>query len=138
MAVARTEIDGRERYLPICLGLSRASPRRCSTRWMRTATWPIDFYLIASPYYTRPSQRGLLQHFTALADHAARPLLVYNIPYRTAVNMTNEHAASSSPGIRTFVGMKDCCADDRAQSIDFLARRALRLWRVDRRGRAML
>ena len=86
-----------------------------------TAAWPIDGYLIASPYYTRPSQRGLVQHFTALADHASWPIVLYNIPYRTAVNLTNETLLqlASHPNI---VGMKDCSAD-RAQSIDFLARR---------------
>src|SRR5436190_14525462 len=86
-----------------------------------TAAWPIDGYLIASPYYTRPSQRGLVQHFTALADHAAWPIVLYNIPYRTAVNLTNETLLELArhPNI---VGMKDCCSD-RAQSIDFLARR---------------
>ena len=55
-----------------------------------TAAWPIDGYLIASPHYTRPSQRGLLQHFTQLADHASWPLVLYNIPYRTAVNIDND------------------------------------------------
>ena len=85
-----------------------------------TAAWPIDGYLIASPYYTRPSQRGLVQHFTALADHASWPIVLYNIPYRTAVNLTNETLLELArhPNI---VGIKDCCAD-RAQSIDFLAR----------------
>jgi 4-hydroxy-tetrahydrodipicolinate synthase len=121
VAVARTEIDGRERHLPICLGLSGASTTKMLDTLDATATWPIDFYLIASPYYTRPSQRGLLQHFTALADHAARPLLIYNIPYRTAVNMTNDTLLQLA-GHQNIVGMKDCCAD-RAQSIDFLARR---------------
>jgi len=90
VALVRTEIAGRERHLPICLGLSGASTTKMLDTLDATAAWPIDFYLIASPYYTRPSQRGLLQHFTALADHAARPLLIYNIPYRTAVNLTNE------------------------------------------------
>ena len=86
-----------------------------------TAAWPIDGYLIASPYYTRPSQRGLLQHFTALADHASWPIVLYNIPYRTAVNLDNETLLrlAEHPNI---VGLKDCCAD-RAQSIDLLRRR---------------
>ncbi len=86
-----------------------------------TAAWPIDGYLIASPYYPRPSQRGLLQHFTALADHASWPIVLYNIPYRTAVNLTNETLLrlAEHPNI---VGLKDCCAD-RAQSIDLLRRR---------------
>jgi 4-hydroxy-tetrahydrodipicolinate synthase len=86
-----------------------------------TAAWPIDGYLIASPYYTRPSQRGLVRHFTVLADHASWPIVLYNIPYRTAVNIANETLLQLArhPNI---VGIKDCCAD-RAQSVDFLARR---------------
>ena len=86
-----------------------------------TAAWPIDGYLIASPYYIRPSQRGLVQHFTALADHASWPIVLYNIPYRTAVNLTNETLLELA-GHPNIVGMKDCSAD-RAQSIEFLARR---------------
>jgi 4-hydroxy-tetrahydrodipicolinate synthase len=86
-----------------------------------TAAWPIDGYLIASPYYIRPSQRGLVQHFTALADHASWPIVLYNIPYRTGVSLTNETLLklAEHPNI---VGMKDCGAD-RAQSIDLLGRR---------------
>jgi 4-hydroxy-tetrahydrodipicolinate synthase len=77
--------------------------------------------LIASPYYLRPSQRGLIQHFTALADHASWPIVLYNIPYRTGVNISNETllALAEHPNI---VGLKDCCAD-RAQSADLLRRR---------------
>jgi 4-hydroxy-tetrahydrodipicolinate synthase len=121
VTLVRAETAGRKRHLPICLGLSGASTAKVLKALDETAAWPIDFYLIASPYYTRPSQRGLLQHFTALADHAARPLLIYNIPYRTAVNLTNETLLELAEH-QNIVGMKDCCAD-RAQSIDFLARR---------------
>jgi 4-hydroxy-tetrahydrodipicolinate synthase len=86
-----------------------------------TAAWPIDGYLIASPYYTRPSQRGLLQHFSVLADHASWPIALYNIPYRCAVGIDNDTLLelAQHPNI---IGMKDCCAD-RAQSIDLLRRR---------------
>ena len=121
VAVTRAEIAASGRYLPICLGLSGASTLKMCETLDETAAWPIDGYLIASPYYTRPSQRGLVAHFTALADHASWPIVLYNIPYRTAVNLSNETLLQLArhPNI---VGMKDCSAD-RAQSIDFLARR---------------
>jgi 4-hydroxy-tetrahydrodipicolinate synthase len=87
----------------------------------RTAGWPIDGYLISCPYYSRPSQRGLELHFGALADRATHPILLYNIPYRTGVNLGNEAMLrlADHPNI---VGLKDCCAD-RNQSRDLLRRR---------------
>jgi 4-hydroxy-tetrahydrodipicolinate synthase len=121
VAVTRAEITACGRYIPICLGLSGACTSKMCEALDETATWPIDGYLIASPYYTRPSQRGLLAHFTALADHASRPIVLYNIPYRTAVNLSNETLLQLA-GHPNIVGMKDCSAD-RAQSIDLLARR---------------
>jgi 4-hydroxy-tetrahydrodipicolinate synthase len=119
VAVTREEIAASGRYLPICLGLSGASTRKLQDALDDTAAWPIDGYLIASPYYVRPSQRGLLRHFTTLADHASWPVVLYNIPYRTGVNLGNETllTLAEHPNI---VGLKDCCSD-RAQSIDLLA-----------------
>jgi 4-hydroxy-tetrahydrodipicolinate synthase len=121
VTVTRSELSGSGRHLPILLGLSGASTAKMLDGLDETATWPIDGYLIASPYYIRPSQRGLVQHFTALADHASWPIVLYNIPYRTGVSLTNETLLELAlhPNI---VGMKDCGAD-RAQSIDFLGRR---------------
>jgi 4-hydroxy-tetrahydrodipicolinate synthase len=121
VSVTRAEISDSGRYVPICLGLSGASTQQMLDTLDETAAWPIDGYLIASPYYTRPSQRGLLQHFIALADHASWPIVLYNIPYRTAVNLSNETLLQLA-NHRNIVGIKDCSAD-RAQSIDFLARR---------------
>ncbi|MGB8399848.1 4-hydroxy-tetrahydrodipicolinate synthase [Bradyrhizobium sp.] len=121
VAEVRAELVDGERNLPICLGLSGASTRKMLDALDQTAAWPIDGYLIASPYYTRPSQRGLAQHFSTLADHASWPIVLYNIPYRTSVNLSNETLLrlAEHPNI---VGIKDCCAD-RTQSVDFLARR---------------
>jgi 4-hydroxy-tetrahydrodipicolinate synthase len=121
VALTRDAIAECGRIIPICLGLSGASTSKLSDALDETAAWPIDGYLIASPYYTRPSQRGLLQHFSTLADHASWPIVLYNIPYRTAVNLTNETLLqlAEHPNI---VGLKDCGAD-RAQSIDLLRRR---------------
>jgi 4-hydroxy-tetrahydrodipicolinate synthase len=121
VALARAEMAEGKRTIPICLGLSGSDTRKMCHTLDETAAWPIDGYLISSPYYSRPSQRGLLQHFNALADHASWPVVLYNIPYRTAVNLTNDTLLqlAAHPNI---VGLKDCGAD-RAQSIDLLRRR---------------
>jgi 4-hydroxy-tetrahydrodipicolinate synthase len=121
VGVVREELDTRHRFLPICLGMAGASTRKMQDVLDETAAWPIDGYLISSPYYVRPSQRGLLAHFTALADHASWPILLYNIPYRASVSLTNETllALAEHPNI---VGMKDCGAD-RAQSRELLRAR---------------
>jgi 4-hydroxy-tetrahydrodipicolinate synthase len=121
VALTRETIAGSGRYIPICLGLSGAATSKMLDALDETAAWPIDGYLIASPYYSRPSQRGLTQHFSVLADHASWPIVLYNIPYRTAVNLTNETLLrlAEHPNI---VGLKDCSAD-REQSIDLLRRR---------------
>jgi 4-hydroxy-tetrahydrodipicolinate synthase len=121
VALTRSEMAEGKRYIPICLGLSGSHTRKMCHTLDETAAWPIDGYLISSPYYSRPSQRGLKQHFSALADHASWPIVLYNIPYRTSVNLDNETLLelAEHPNI---VGLKDCCAD-RAQSIDLLRRR---------------
>ena len=116
----RDEIGG-PRNLPVCLGLAGSNTRALLDTLDRTAAWPIDGYLISCPYYSRPSQRGLELHFSALADRAAHPLMLYNIPYRTGVNLGNEAMLrlAEHPNI---AGLKDCSAD-REQSLDLLRRR---------------
>ena len=121
VAVTRETLGEVRRYLPICLGLAGSHTRKLCHTLDETAGWPIDGYLISSPYYSRPSQRGLLQHFTMLADHASWPIVLYNIPYRASVTLETDTLLelASHPNI---VGMKDCGAN-RAQSIDLLRRR---------------
>jgi 4-hydroxy-tetrahydrodipicolinate synthase len=107
--------------LPLCLGLSGSNTGALLNPLARTAAWPIDGYLISCPYYSRPSQQGLELHFRALADRAAHPVMLYNIPYRTGVNLGNEPMLrlAAHPNI---VGLKDC-SDDRDQSRDLLRHR---------------
>jgi 4-hydroxy-tetrahydrodipicolinate synthase len=121
VTLTRSELSSLRRQIPICLGLSGSDTAKMRDTLDETAAWPIDGYLISSPYYSRPSQRGLLAHFTALADHASWPIVLYNIPYRTGVNLGNETLLTLA-GHPNIAGLKDCCAD-RAQSIDLLRRR---------------
>lgn len=50
----------------------------------------IDAILAVTPYYNKPSQKGMLAHFTAIADASAVPVMLYNIPGRSAVGLTND------------------------------------------------
>lgn len=106
---------------PLWLGLSGSDTRRMTAALERTSAWPVDGYLVTCPYYSRPSQDGIAAHFTTLAAHTARPVAIYNIPYRTGVNMTNETLLRLA-ALPNIVGLKDCCADA-AQSFDLLNRR---------------
>jgi 4-hydroxy-tetrahydrodipicolinate synthase len=110
-----------ESRLPILLGLSGSDTRELTEALGHTAAWPIDGHLIACPYYVRPAQEGLYRHFAALADATERPIVVYNIPYRTGVNLANETLLRLAQR-RNIVGVKDCCADP-AQSFDLLRAR---------------
>jgi len=116
----RDELHG-IKELPVCLGLSGSNTHALLDMLDETTAWPIDGYLISCPYYSRPSQRGLQLHFGALADRAAHPVMIYNIPYRTGVNLGNETMLRLA-GHPNIVGLKDCCAD-REQSLELLRRR---------------
>jgi 4-hydroxy-tetrahydrodipicolinate synthase len=73
------------------------------------------------PDYNRPGQDGLREHFTRIAAATDRQVAIYNIPYRTGVNLANDtlFELAERPNI---VGVKDCCAI-LAQSLDLLRRR---------------
>ncbi len=109
------------RRKPLFLGLCGSDTRRLVRRLAATAAWPVDGYLITCPYYSRPSQQGLYLHFAALADTTDRPILIYNIPYRTGVNLGNDTLLRLAERAN-IVGVKDCCAD-MAQSFDLLRHR---------------
>ena len=67
---------------------------------------PIDALLVVTPAYNRPSQEGLFQHFSAVAAAAGKPLLLYNVPGRTAVDLQPEAVARLSR-VAGIVGIKE-------------------------------
>ena len=119
--VGADELARQGHRLPLYLGLSGSNTSKLAKRLHRLADWPIAGHLIACPYYSRPSQAGLIAHFRVLADSSRHPILIYNIPYRTGVNIGNE-AMLQLAERANIVGAKDCCADP-AQSAELIRRR---------------
>jgi 4-hydroxy-tetrahydrodipicolinate synthase len=69
-----------------------------------------DAALIVTPYYNRPSQEGLYGHYAAINEAVQLPVFVYNVPSRTAVDISNETLARLS-GLPNIVGIKDATGD---------------------------
>lgn len=69
-----------------------------------------DAALVVTPYYNKPSQEGLLQHFTKIANSVDIPIIIYNIPGRSIVDMTNETMVKLFK-IKNIVGVKDATGD---------------------------
>jgi len=63
--------------------------------------------LVVNPYYNKPTQEGLYQHFRAVAESTALPILVYNIQGRTAVNIETDTMARLARDCRNIVGVKE-------------------------------
>ncbi|MHB9024764.1 MAG: 4-hydroxy-tetrahydrodipicolinate synthase [Armatimonadota bacterium] len=70
----------------------------------------VDGMLVIAPYYVRPSQQGLLEHFKAVAAATDKPIIMYNIPKRTGVNMEPETIIALSK-VANITGVKEASGD---------------------------
>ena len=67
----------------------------------------VDGLLIVVPYYNKPSQEGMYQHFKAVAQKTKLPIIIYNIPGRCVVNMLPETVARVAKDFPNVIGLKD-------------------------------
>ena len=77
-------------------------------------TWDLSGYdaiLSVNPYYNKPNQEGLYQHFKAIAEASPLPIMLYNIPGRTGVNMTPETIARIAADCTNVIGVKEASGD---------------------------
>jgi 4-hydroxy-tetrahydrodipicolinate synthase len=73
--------------VPVMAGATSNVTSRAVDETQRMCRLGADYILSATPYYNKPTQDGLYRHFTAIADAATKPVCLYNIPGRTAVNL---------------------------------------------------
>ncbi len=66
-----------------------------------------DALLVVSPYYNKATQKGLIAHYTAIADAVDLPIIMYNIPGRTGVNILPKTAVELAKNVENIVGIKE-------------------------------
>ena len=71
----------------------------------------VDAILSVVPYYNKPNQRGIIEHFSAVAKSTTLPIILYNIPSRTGVNMEPKTVAYLAENFENIVGVKQSCPD---------------------------
>lgn len=108
LAFALERVAGR---LPVLAGTGTANTRKTITATRRARAIGADAALVVTPYYVRPTQEGLYRHFSAIADEAGLPIVLYNVPARTGCDLLPETVARLA-GHERIVGIKEARNDD--------------------------
>ena len=82
--------DNNPNHLPIVYGIGGNNTQHVIDSITTTDFNGVTALLSVSPYYSKPSQEGIIRHFAAIADHCPVPVILYNIPSRTSSNLTAE------------------------------------------------
>jgi 4-hydroxy-tetrahydrodipicolinate synthase len=96
--------------LPVIAGAGSSSTVATIERVRWLSELPIDALLLVTPSYNRPPQEGLFRHFSAVAAAASKPVVLYNVPARTAVDMQPSTVARLA-GVAGIVGIKEAVPD---------------------------
>lgn len=70
-----------------------------------------DALLVVTPYYNKATQKGLIAHYTAVAESVELPIIMYNVPGRTGCNILPETAATLVRNVKNIVGIKEACGN---------------------------
>ena len=105
--IKKLVVDANRGRLPILMGCG-GNNTRAVVEELKTADWTgIDGVLSVCPYYNKPSQEGLYQHFKAIAEASPLPVVLYNVPGRTGINMKSETTVRLARDCENIVAVKE-------------------------------
>ena len=110
VALIRRAAEMVEGRIPVIAGTGSNSTRQTVDLSLEVADAAIDGYLLVVPYYNKPVQEGLYQHFRTIADAVDKPIMLYNVPGRTVADILPETVARLADH-SNIVGVKDATGD---------------------------
>ena len=106
-AVLDYVIDINKSRLPIVLGVGGNHTSSVVSQLSKFNSTAIDAYLSVNPYYNKPPQKGIIAHYKEIADATDKPIILYNVPGRTASNMTSETTLELAHSLSNIIGVKE-------------------------------
>jgi len=104
-----TEVNNKR--LPMVLGVGGNNTADVVAQLKNTDLTNFDGILSVSPYYNKPSQEGIYQHFKAVSVASPKPVILYNVPGRTASNMLPETIVRLANDFENIIGVKEAAGD---------------------------
>ncbi|NYT70619.1 4-hydroxy-tetrahydrodipicolinate synthase [Pusillimonas noertemannii] len=111
-------IDATNGRVPVYAGTGAVTTRQAIELTKAAESMGADLALVITPYFAQPSQEELLEHYTSVAKATRLPVMLYNNPPRTKVNVLPKTLVRCMQGAENIVGIKDS-AGDLTQSIEF-------------------
>lgn len=105
--VKRTVIERVNGRIPILLGVGSNSTQAVVDTVKSDDMTGVDALLVVVPYYNKPSQEGIYQHYKAVSEATDLPIVLYNVPGRTGVNMTAETTLRLARDFKNIVAIKE-------------------------------
>ena len=118
-AIVAETVEAAAGRVPIFVGIGGNATAKVIKTIRRVSRFEFTGIVSVCPYYNRPTQAGMRAHFTALAEATNRQILIYNVPYRTSVNLANETLLRLAE-LPNIVGAKDSSGNI-ALSLELLA-----------------
>lgn len=109
--IAETVISQNDGRLPLVLGIGGNNTAGIAEELKTTDLSAFDAVLSVSPYYNKPSQEGIYQHFKAVSEASPVPVILYNVPGRTASNMLPETVKRLATDFDNIIGIKEAAGD---------------------------
>lgn len=109
--VKKTIIEANKGELPLVLGIGGNNTSALVQEFKSTNLEAFDAILSVSPYYNKPTQEGIYQHYKALASVSPKPIILYNVPGRTASNVLPETVKRLATDFPNIIGVKEAAGD---------------------------
>ncbi|BAU27737.1 4-hydroxy-tetrahydrodipicolinate synthase [Aneurinibacillus soli] len=101
-------VDGR---IPVIAGTGSNNTAASIEMTKKAAELGVDAIMLVVPYYNKPSQEGLYQHFKTIAESVQLPVMLYNIPGRSVINMTADTVVRLAEDVTNIVAIKEAGVD---------------------------
>ena len=109
--VIRTIVDANNKRLPLVLGVGGNNTAKVVEELKTRDLSAFDAILSVSPYYNKPTQEGIYQHFKAVAEASPLPIILYNVPGRTASNMLPVTVVRLANDFENVIAIKEAAGD---------------------------